>query len=507
MISLLYTSCRPGRVDETLMRWHRMISQGGVVNVEFILSHDYRDVKTKEAMESCADRYFDTILCINAVLEVPPGPRSCVRGWNRCAEMARGDILICISDDFYPPEDWDEKIMNCADAGWWNEDHAVMVSDGCTPQGALLMTLPIITRERYRKLGYVLHPDYLSMYCDNEAAEHAINDGAFIDARGLLFEHRHFVNAKRQHDGFDDRHSSAERMECGRRIFEARRSLGFPKAIGNGDSIPNKWIAYLQVAGDDIGLLAICQRLLDSGVTDFFFSVPSHTWDGEAIIEEKSRQVWCVASQLSKQIGVRVYSSMPDVKKLGVGLKKALDIETRVRNRALEEISSLGYGHILIVDGDELWSPTLVYQLTGLILRERPPYVYTHGIPVVGVPGYPVEGATDGIGIYIRADNRFLSCRSPYHNAGHVIAGAPVIHFSCVRRSREQLIAKLRQSGHYDDPNYRFEDWIKRTLPKIRPGAKNVHMYSQGKNIWPVVRNWRANELADIPETIRQYLA
>jgi hypothetical protein len=73
-------------------------------------------------------------------------------------------------------------------------------------------------------------------------------------------------------------------------------------------------------------------------------------------------------------------------------------------------------------------------------------------------------------------------------------------------------IEKHRQSGHYGDPEYAFEEWITNVLPNIRPGfvytwpngIKGLHMFT-GYQIWPCVRNWSVEEWVDIPETMRKY--
>jgi hypothetical protein len=69
----------------------------------------------------------------------------------------------------------------------------------------------------------------------------------------------------------------------------------------------------------------------------------------------------------------------------------------------------------------------------------------------------------------------------------------------------KEIVEKHLNSGHYGDSDYDFDGWIKNVLPKIKPGLRNVHMFKRYQ-IWPIVRNWRLDELEDIPLTLHQYL-
>jgi len=69
----------------------------------------------------------------------------------------------------------------------------------------------------------------------------------------------------------------------------------------------------------------------------------------------------------------------------------------------------------------------------------------------------------------------------------------------------EEIVQKHRESGHYDDPDYDFEGWIKNVLPKIRPGWRGAHMYTPNQ-IWPRVRAWEPAEWAEVPACLHPFL-
>ncbi len=76
-----------------------------------------------------------------------------------------------------------------------------------------------------------------------------------------------------------------------------------------------------------------------------------------------------------------------------------------------------------------------------------------------------------------------------------------------------EIVQKHRDSGHYDDPQYRVEEWLQNVLPNIRPGFsydwgkhRGLHFFD-AYQIWPSVRVWLPEELGEIPQTLWPYLA
>ncbi|MBW2314643.1 MAG: hypothetical protein JRH10_10660 [Deltaproteobacteria bacterium] len=147
--------------------------------------------------------------------------RSIVDATNRAARASSGDVLVVVSDDFGCPEAWDETI---ADLLGEDLDRAVWVADGIDNA---LMTLPILGRRFYESLGYVYHPDYLSMYADDELTEVARSRRKVIDARHVQFEHRHYSKLGTRADSTYRRQNSERAYLDGWRVFERHRAKGF----------------------------------------------------------------------------------------------------------------------------------------------------------------------------------------------------------------------------------------------------------------------------------------
>lgn len=78
----------------------------------------------------------------------------------------------------------------------------------------------------------------------------------------------------------------------------------------------------------------------------------------------------------------------------------------------------------------------------------------------------------------------------------------------------EEIIQKHTDSGHYDDPDYDFSTWLDKVLPNIRPGFVydwgngniGLHFFKKYQ-IWPKVRHWMAEEIAEMPKSLWPYLA
>jgi len=208
--SLLHPSRgRCARATEAIREW--TARRSGSHAVEHILSVDtdddvdgYRRVANAEEVQ----------LVVNA-------NRSIVDAVNAAARTSTGDVLIVVSDDFGCPDDWDRVL---AEVIGDRRDVAVLVHDGVA---ARILTLPILGRALYETLGYVYHPDYVSMFVDDDLTHTARAMGKLVDARHLLFPHRHYTAGKSALDATYARQNSNAAWWHGWRVIEKRRANGF----------------------------------------------------------------------------------------------------------------------------------------------------------------------------------------------------------------------------------------------------------------------------------------
>jgi hypothetical protein len=155
------------------------------------------------------------------------GLQTSVSQGNAACKNSCGDILVGNEDDIFPPEHWDTVIWK-AIAPFTVVPRVLHCSSGSSRDDQLFIP-QILTRARYQKLGYRAHPTYESMYWDAEFSEHAGLDGVVIEARHIVFEHRHPSMQKAESDSVYEQENRKQAYADGLANLEYRRSLGFPK--------------------------------------------------------------------------------------------------------------------------------------------------------------------------------------------------------------------------------------------------------------------------------------
>lgn len=471
-------------------------------NLEWVITVDDGSEECRASAEAVKSKYPGVTVLVNK------GAKNCVAGWNLAASATTGKVIIAVSDDFAPPNLWDRHLLSLSPVNWVDEDRVVHVNDGYV---RTLCTLAIMTRTRYERYGYLWYPGYESLFCDTEFTEAAYSDGVVIEAMHLLFEHMHPDCQKRSRDQADLVHASKDRWNRGEMLFNFRKQHGFPVDAGPKAVIEQrlppppskrKYCAYLQVTQDDFCLYEVCVRLREEGVNDFFFCIPDEYWDGRKTPINDIKQVAAITQRLHAD-GATISTKMFKVADYRYPNDTRIDTETRLRNDSLTWIRSNGFEHVLIVDGDELWLAGTL-EIVDQLVSAGHLVVSSAMIPTIGLPGYPIDQATDLAVVYIGSKCQFKACRTPFVRQ-QVISIPRVIHFTATRRTMDEIITKHRASGHYDDPDYDFEGWIKNVLPNVKPGFKGAHMYKKFQ-IWPQVRNWRPEEVRQIPESLHQFL-
>ena len=509
--SLVYTSVRPECIPVVISDW---LTKATNKAVEIILAVDAGDNASIAAAEAVAASLKDSATVFKYVIQ-DDMPGNCVKGWNLAAEQVTGEVLVQVTDDFVPPTAWDDRLCELQPTGWIDQDWAVHVNDGYVRD---LMTLAIITKVRYDRFGYFFYPDYESLFSDTELTAVAYKEKRVLNAMHLNFEHKHPDCGKRVRDKVDLVHASKERWTRGETLFNHRRNQGFPIDIGpmagKAESVPDtlKFCCYIQATKNDFCLDEVCQRMREEGVQDFFFSVPDEYWSGRKTPQEDIDSVIAVSTKLNGLgDGTTARVKIHPVREYRFPGDSRIRVETRVRNDALAWMRSFDFEHILIVDGDELWKRGTLHYIKELVSTRQPTAISSLMVPVVGLPGYPIDGASDVAVVYIGNGAQFKECRTPVGEQFRLQMPL-VIHFTGCRRTMEEIVSKHKESGHYDDPDYDFDTFLEKVLPNIRPGYSHnwgahqgIHFYRKYQ-IWPTVRNWWGQELAELPATLLPYL-
>lgn len=141
------------------------------------------------------------------------------------------DVLINMSDDMVWTKDgFLEEIKNDVDkinasiVFSTEYDFFLHYPDGHVNER--LCTMSIMGRTYYDRFDYIYHPDYTSLYCDQEAQDVAKSLGLYCFSNKQLFVHRHPVWGESQ---MDDQYRHTESFyEQDRQVYEKRKRLNFP---------------------------------------------------------------------------------------------------------------------------------------------------------------------------------------------------------------------------------------------------------------------------------------
>lgn len=113
--------------------------------------------------------------------------KSSVDAINNAAKNWRcdGDIIMVVSDDTEPIQDWDAFIDDYTknDSDW-----ILKTQDGIQPY---IITMPVMDRAYYNRTGYIYHPDFQHLFCDTYMTCVADITGRKITSN-LMFKHNHY---------------------------------------------------------------------------------------------------------------------------------------------------------------------------------------------------------------------------------------------------------------------------------------------------------------------------
>ena len=208
--SLIHPSMgRPEQALACFNTWRGFASDVGIQHIVSLSAND-----------PTIDTYTSLFTTDDSAVIVSPATNM-VAASNIAAERADGDVLILISDDMFPPMGWANKITPYLDVDW---PVVLQVHDGIRDD---IMTLPIMNRAAYDRLGYLYHPDYLSMFADNDLAETAKAQGWYVKC-DVRFEHRHYTVGKAELDETYRKENSKTKWDHGQRVYERRKRDGFP---------------------------------------------------------------------------------------------------------------------------------------------------------------------------------------------------------------------------------------------------------------------------------------
>lgn len=212
--SLVHPTARPAEWRKTRDKWIKAASS--VADFEYVVCADFKDfgVITPKDAEP-------------ARLVWNYGKACSVDATNVAAQCAIGRVLVVISDDIYPCEQWDRKLKMIPQL-WGDQECVVRVSTGGTADARGLMAVQIVNRKRYERIGYLFQPGFISMYADDDFSLHAEADGVVVNAPEILFKHEHWSTGERQMDEVYAAQNAPKRYQYGANLLAYRQANGFP---------------------------------------------------------------------------------------------------------------------------------------------------------------------------------------------------------------------------------------------------------------------------------------
>lgn len=176
---ILYKYPTRQRFDKAIARINEIGAMSSNDNYTVLLSVDQDDSPTMQRLSEL----------FGVTLDVDLSP-SKIHAINRNMHLApEWDIVVVMSDDMVCQVPHFDKIIREQMAlNFPDLDGVLWFHDGYQKD---ICTLTIMGRKYYERFNYLYHPDYLSLWCDNELTEVAKELGKikFIDQ--VLFKHEH----------------------------------------------------------------------------------------------------------------------------------------------------------------------------------------------------------------------------------------------------------------------------------------------------------------------------
>ena len=176
-------------------------------------------IDTDDAITLNSPQYAEIALKSNVAIKLGTST-SKIHAINRDISIDGWDVLVNISDDmvFHTDHDIEADFKG-------NYDQAIHYPDGHVNN--LLMTMSVIGKDYYNRFGYVYHPSYVSLWCDNEAQDvaQALNRYQYINKH--FFTHHHPAWTKEQRDDLGKQCDRWYRAD--EKMYLHRKALKFPK--------------------------------------------------------------------------------------------------------------------------------------------------------------------------------------------------------------------------------------------------------------------------------------
>lgn len=226
-IHILWATIRPYVFANSLKIWQER--SNGVKTTTHVCINDFFTTEEKEIVKKAVGD--------GEVLEINQTRFGvCQKAYELSSKLEANDddIVVFASDDFLPPDNWCNYLIN----KFSNKEGCLMVRDGYQlPDSSNMempvVTIPIMTFGALKKLNKVIyHPAYYHMYSDAELFLNAKELGILIDTRmtdATEFTHHHYAAGKRNADINDQKYH--EKWNDDKATWNKRKSMSIKERL------------------------------------------------------------------------------------------------------------------------------------------------------------------------------------------------------------------------------------------------------------------------------------
>lgn len=208
------TRSRPAKMLAGVLNIQRLCSSKNYV-INLVIDDDDRITHTSKQYHSLME--FKNVVIQKGL------SKSKVHAINRGVQSYKGkwDILVNMSDDMeFHTHGFDTIIRDLFD----KKDMFLHLPDGYVNEK--LPTMSMMDKKYYSRFGYVYHPDYTSLWCDNEAMDVAITLGKYKYDNTSIFKHKHPLWVGESYDKQMIHSQSFYHQD--KLVYYKRKAEGFP---------------------------------------------------------------------------------------------------------------------------------------------------------------------------------------------------------------------------------------------------------------------------------------
>ena len=214
------TRNRPEKFKNVFQKYIDFLSKNH--EVEFIVTMDDNDqTMNNEEIRS----WFEEKKKQNNIKYFYGNSKTKIEACNANMDGVEGDVLLLASDDMVPiMKNYDDVIFAAFRDIFPNFDGAIKFWDGLRPKEDALMTLTVMGFPLYKKFGYIYHPAYKSLYCDNEQTQVCIMLRKFATSPICIIKHDW---TPQPFDELHARNENREMYEIDGKVFAERKAKNF----------------------------------------------------------------------------------------------------------------------------------------------------------------------------------------------------------------------------------------------------------------------------------------